>query len=199
MSKTRLPRLKSLCVFCGSSPGADPRFREAAARLGRRLADEGVQLVYGGGQLGMMGALAEAVMATGGRVVGIIPEHLTRIEKAYVGITELRVVDSMHTRKQQMFALADAFAVLPGGMGTMDETFEVLTWKQLRLHHKPIVIVNQHGYWQTWLDLAGHVITNGFAHSDTARLYSVVDDVDEVLATARAGIETVAGGEPSLF
>jgi uncharacterized protein (TIGR00730 family) len=199
MSKTRLPRLKSLCVFCGSSPGADPRFRDAAARLGRALADEGVQLVYGGGQLGMMGALAEAVMAAGGRVIGIIPEHLTRIEKAYAGITELRVVDSMHSRKEQMFSLADAFAVLPGGMGTMDETFEVLTWKQLRLHGKPIVIVNQFGFWQPWLDLAGHVIANGFAHPDTARLYSVVDDVDDVLATARSGIASIAGGEPKLF
>ena len=199
MSKTRLPPLKSLCVFCGSAPGADPRLRDAAARLGRQMAAEGVQLVYGGGQLGLMGALAEAVMEAGGRVVGFIPEHLTRTEKAYDGISELHVVDSMHTRKQGMFVLAEAFVVLPGGMGTMDETFEVLTWKQLRLHGKPIIVVNQHGYWQPWLDLASHVISSGFAHPDTARLYSVVDDVDQVLAAARAGLGTMAGGAPELF
>lgn len=199
MSRTRLPRLRSLCVFCGSSPGSDPAHREAAARLGRAMAADGVRLVYGGGHLGMMGALAEAVMGAGGRVVGVIPEHLTRVEKAYVEITELHVVDSMHTRKRMMFDMADAFAVLPGGMGTMDETFEILTWKQLRLHNKPIVIVNQEGYWQPWLDLAAHIIGNGFAHADTSRLYSVADDVGQVLAKARDGIEMAAGGKPQLF
>ncbi|CAA7612840.1 TIGR00730 family Rossman fold protein [Magnetospirillum sp. UT-4] len=198
MSRTRLPALQSLCVFCGSSAGADPRFGEAAGRLGRQLAAEGVQLVYGGGHLGLMGALAEAVMGAGGRVVGIIPEHLTRIERAYVDVTELHVVDSMHTRKRRMFDLADAFAVLPGGMGTMDETFEILTWKQLRLHAKPIVVVNQLGYWQPWLDLAAHVVGSGFAHPGTAALYQVVDDVDEVLAVARGGLNA-AQGRPGLF
>lgn len=199
MPRTRTPHLRSLCVFCGSSPGGDPAYRAAAARLGAAMAAEGIGLVYGGGHLGMMGALAEAVMAAGGRVVGIIPEHLTRVEKAYVGITELHVVDSMHTRKRMMFDRADAFAVLPGGMGTLDETFEILTWKQLRLHSKPIIIVNQNGYWQPWLDLASHIIAQGFAHADTARLYSVVEDVGEVLAKARDGIVTAAGGKPQLF
>lgn len=199
MSRTRLPRLKSLCVFCGSSPGADPAHREAAARLGATLAANHVRLVYGGGHLGLMGALAEAVMKGGGQVIGIIPEHLTRIEKAYDEITELHVVDSMHTRKRMMFDMADAFAVLPGGMGTMDETFEILTWKQLRLHNKPIIVVNQLGYWQPWLDMAAHIIGNGFAHPATAELYTVVGDVDEVLAVARSGIETVVEGESRLF
>lgn len=199
MSKTRLPRLKSLCVFCGSSAGTDPRYREAATRLGAGLAAAQVRLVYGGGHLGLMGALAEAVMGGGGEVVGIIPEHLTRIEKAYLDITELHVVDSMHTRKRKMFDLADAFAVLPGGMGTMDETFEILTWKQLRLHNKPIVIVNQHDYWRPWLDLAGSIIGNGFAHAETGRLYHVVDDVDYVLSTAQAGLEHSVEGRPGLF
>lgn len=199
MSKTRLPRLKSLCVFCGSSAGTDPRHRDAAGRLGRHLVAEGVRLVYGGGQLGLMGVLAETVMAGGGKVVGIIPEHLTRVEKAYDEITELHVVDSMHTRKNKMFAMADAFAVLPGGMGTMDETFEILTWKQLRLHAKPIILVNQQGYWQPWLELTNHIIGNGFAHPDTARLYSVVEDVDQVLPTARAELGHSVTGEPGLF
>jgi uncharacterized protein (TIGR00730 family) len=199
MSKTRLPRLKSLCVFCGSSAGTDPRHREAATRLGAGLAAAGVRLVYGGGHLGLMGALAEAVMAGGGQVIGIIPEHLTRVEKAYLDITELHVVDSMHTRKRMMFDQADAFVVLPGGMGTMDETFEILTWKQLRLHNKPIVIVNQFGYWQNWLALAESIVADGFAHPETARLYNVVDDVDSVLAAAQAGLEHAVEGRPGLF
>jgi uncharacterized protein (TIGR00730 family) len=199
MSKTRLPKLKSLCIFCGSSAGIDPRQREAAERLGSAMARQGVQLVYGGGQLGLMGALAEAVMTGGGRVVGIIPEHLTRVERAYVGVTELQVVDGMHTRKRRMFDLADAFVTLPGGMGTLDETFEILTWRQLHLHHKPIILVNQYGYWQPWLDLAGHIIGQGFARPDTAALFSVVDDVDEVLPAARSGVEKVAGRETDLF
>jgi len=199
MSKTRLPRLHSLCVFCGSALGSDPRLRQAATRLGALMAAERVQLVYGGGHLGLMGALAEAVMAGGGRVIGIIPEHLSRVERAFAAATELHVVDSMHTRKRMMFDLADAFAVLPGGMGTLDETFEMLTWKQLRLHHKPLVMVNQHGYWTPWLDLANHIIDSGFAHSDTARLYTVVDDVGEVMATARAEMAHAAAGEPGLF
>lgn len=199
MSKTRLPRLKSLCVFCGSSAGGDPRYRAAASRLGTTLAREGVQLVYGGGHLGLMGALAEAVIAGGGRVIGIIPEHLTRVEQAFAGATELLVVDSMHTRKRAMFERADAFATLPGGMGTLDETFEILTWKQLRLHHKPIVIVNQHGYWAPWLAMAGHIVEGGFAHAETTRLYQVVDDVDEVLVAARTGMAVASGGEPTLF
>ncbi|HSV28822.1 MAG TPA: TIGR00730 family Rossman fold protein [Candidatus Omnitrophota bacterium] len=199
MSRTRLPRLKSLCVFCGSSPGGDPRHREAAGRLGRAMAAEGIKLVYGGGQLGLMGALAEAVMGGGGQVVGVMPEHLTRVEKAYDEITELHVVDSMHTRKRMMFDMADAFAVLPGGMGTMDETFEILTWKQLRLHNKPILIVNQHGYWQPWLDMAGHIIGSGFARPETEKLYAVVDDVDAVLPMAQAGLAHQVEGRPGLF
>lgn len=199
MSKTRLPHLRSLCVFCGASPGADPAHREAAARLGRQLAAERIQLVYGGGHLGLMGALAEAVMGAGGRVVGIIPEHLTRIEKAYLDVSELHVVDGMHTRKRRMFDLADGFAVLPGGMGTMDETFEILTWKQLRMHNKPIVVVDQLGYWRPWLDLTAHIIGQGFAHPNTAALWSVVDDVDQVLPAIRAGLTQVTEGEPGLF
>jgi uncharacterized protein (TIGR00730 family) len=199
MSKTRLPRLKSLCVFCGSGAGNDPAYREAAGRLGRQLAAEGIRLVYGGGQLGLMGVLAEAVIGGGGTVIGIIPEHLTRVEKAYDDVTELHVVDSMHTRKHKMFTMADAFAVLPGGMGTMDETFEILTWKQLRLHTKPIIVVNQQGYWQPWLDLTNRIVAEGFAHPETARLYSVVHDVDEVLPTARAELSHSVRGEPGLF
>lgn len=199
MSATRLPKLKSLCVFCGSASGGDPRFAEAAVRLGRRMAAEGVTLVYGGGHLGLMGALAETVMESGGRVIGIIPEHLTRVERAYDAVTELHVVDSMHTRKARMFEAAEAFAVLPGGMGTLDETFEILTWKQLNLHHKPIVLVNQHGYWTPWLALADHVVASGFARPETAGLYTVAEDVDDVLRVAAEDVARTASGMRELF
>lgn len=192
-------RLTSLCVFCGSSPGADPRFREAAARLGRLLAEHQVALVYGGGHVGMMGTMAEEAVAAGGRVIGIIPEHLTHVEAAFLDVAELHVVDSMHTRKRRMFDMADAFCVLPGGLGTMDETFEILTWKQLRLHNKPIVIVNDGGYWNPLLALVGSIIGNSFARPEIERLYAVVDSVEAVIDAAQGEIDSAVGGEPQLF
>jgi hypothetical protein len=199
MSKTRLPSISALCVFCGSSAGTDTRFREAAVRFGRQLADEKVTLIFGGGHLGMMGATAEAALAVGGKVVGIIPEHLTRMEAAFREITELHIVESMHERKKKMFDLAEGFVILPGGMGTMDETFEILTWKQLRLHNKPIIIVNQNGYWTPWLALVEHIVGQGFAHPDTKKLYTVVEDVDQVLDAARQELANSVSGAPNLF
>lgn len=200
MSKYRtLPELKSICVFCGSSPGADPAHGEAAVRLGRILGGEGIQLVYGGGHLGMMGAVAEAALAAGSRVMGVIPEHLTRVEKAFLDVSELVVVDTMHTRKRRMFDSSDAFCVLPGGMGTMDEFFEILTWKQLRLHNKPIIIVNNQGYWDPLVRLAESIIANGYASAATGKLFTVVGTVEEVLPTARRELESVLVGKPELF
>jgi uncharacterized protein (TIGR00730 family) len=199
MTSLHSDHLTSLCVFCGSSPGADPRHRDAAARLGRQMAEAGVDLVFGGGHLGMMGALAEAALEAGGRVVGVIPEHLMRAEAAFLEISELIVVDSMHTRKRRMFEMADAFCILPGGLGTLDETFEILTWKQLRLHNKPVVLVNLEGYWSPWLDLIDGIVGGGFAQPDVSRLFSVVDDVDAVLSTARAEIGAALSGDSRLF
>ncbi len=199
MNRDSPARLRSLCIFCGSSTGNDPVHRHSAARLGRRLAEEGVALVYGGGHMGMMGAVAEAALTNGGRVVGVIPEHLTHIEQAYLEITELLVVEDMHTRKRRMFDMSDAFCVLPGGMGTMDETFEILTWKQLRLHNKPIILVNNDGYWTPLLTLFGTIIGNGFASPETERLYTVVDTIDDVLPAARKELAAAVGGEPQLF
>lgn len=199
MSKITMPQLTSLCVFCGSSTGTAPAYRDAAQRLGRQLADEQLTLVYGGAHIGMMGALAEAALSGGTRVVGIIPEHLMRVEAAFLDISELIVVDSMHTRKRRMFDMADAFCILPGGMGTMDETFEILTWKQLHLHNKPIILVNQEGYWTPWIHLVDSIIAGGFAQPQTSRLFTVVDDVSEVIDAARAEIATAVGGEPQLF
>lgn len=200
MSEYRtLPELKSLCVFCGSSAGTDPAHRGAAVRLGQALGSEGIALVYGGGHLGMMGALAEAALAAGSRVVGVIPEHLTRVEKAFLEISELIVVDSMHTRKRRMVEAADAFCVLPGGMGTMDEFFEILTWKQLRLHNKPIVILNHKGYWDPLVTLMDSIIAAGYASQATAKLFNVVDDVEAILPTARREVEAVVAGKSDLF
>lgn len=200
MAKYReLPHLKSLCVFCGSSAGLDPSHRAAAVQLGTLLGREGLQLVYGGGHIGMMGALAESALAAGSRVVGIIPEHLTRTEQAFVQASQLIIVDTMHTRKRRMFDMADAFCVLPGGMGTMDEFFEILTWKQLRLHNKPIVIVDNAGYWTPLLRLTDSILANGFAGSATSTLFAVVDEVGQVLPTARREMEMVLSGKPDLF
>jgi hypothetical protein len=199
MTKQGSRQLQSLCVFCGSSPGADGQHREAAVRLGRRLADEGITLVFGGGRVGLMDALAGAAQQAGGRVVGIIPEHLVQLEAPFQDTRELIVVDSMHTRKRRMFELADAFCVLPGGLGTLDETFEVLTWKQLGLHNKPVVLASIGGYWAPWLDLVAHVINGGFAPPSFNQLYSVVDHVDDVLPAARRQFSLVPFAESRLI
>jgi hypothetical protein len=172
--------VRSLCVFCGASARVDGRYLEAAARLGRLAAARGVRLINGGGRIGMMGAVSEAALAAGGEVVGVIPRHLVRREHADHGLTALHVVDSMHQRKQKMFELADAFATLPGGVGTLDETFEVITWKQLGLHDKPIVVINQDGYWRRLADLIDGLVEAGFTPPATAALFALVAGVDEV-------------------
>lgn len=191
--------LTSLCVFCGSSPGVDPLHGQAARRLGGLLAAEGLTLVYGGGNLGMMGMLAEGAAAAGGRVIGVIPEHLTGIEAPSAPLGQRIVVDSMHTRKRRMFDLSDAFCVLPGGLGTLDETFEILTWKQLGLHAKPIVIANLAGFWGPWLDLVAATVAGGFTGAAATGLFTVVDGVDQVLAAARRELAGPAGGPSGLF
>jgi uncharacterized protein (TIGR00730 family) len=137
--------VRSLCVYCGSLAGKAEAYRAAAARLGALMAASGVRMIYGGGHVGLMGIAADAALAAGGKVVGVIPRFLTEIEAAHPGISEIVRVDSMHARKQRMFELSDAFAILPGGLGTLDETIEIITWKQLWLHDKPIVIVNVAG------------------------------------------------------
>jgi uncharacterized protein (TIGR00730 family) len=169
--------IRRLCVYCGSSAGCDPRHREAAGALGARLAEAGIELVYGGGRVGLMGILADAALAAGGRVTGIIPRHLHGAELAHLGVSELLVVDSMHERKRAMAERADAFAVLPGGIGTLDETFEILSWRQLELHDKPIFIVDIGNYWQPLQALLEHLVDRGFARPQTARLVGFVPSV----------------------
>lgn len=176
-----MAEIKSICVYCGSRNGVDPRHVEAARTLGTRMAQAGIELVYGGGRIGLMGVTADAVLAGGGRVCGIIPHHLQTVEVGHQGLTELHVVDSMHIRKQMMFERSDAFVVLPGGIGTLDETFEMITWRQLRLHDRPVVVVDVGGYWQPYIKMIDHIIAQGFAGQEIRRLYDVVDSAEAVL------------------
>lgn len=172
----------SVCVYCGSSSRVADIHKQAAHALGDGLARRGIRLVYGGGRVGLMGIVADAALAAGGEVVGIIPEHIQSAEVEHTGLTELHVVDSMHTRKRMMVERSDAFVVLPGGLGTLDETFEILTWKQLGLHDKPIVIADVDGYWRPLLGLIDHMIAEGFARDTVQGFYRVADQIDDVFA-----------------
>lgn len=173
--------LKAVCVFCGSQPGRRAEYVEAARETGRLLATHGIELVYGGGHVGLMGAMADAALASGGRVIGIIPEHLMRPEVAHLGLTELLVVDSMHTRKRTMAMRSDAFVVLPGGFGTLDEMFEMLTWRQLRLQAKPVGLVNVEGYFDSLLDLLTHAVDEGLIRGEHLSLLTVASTPKQLL------------------
>lgn len=173
--------IQSLCVFCGSSVGKDPAYRRDATRLGTLLGTGGIDLVYGGGGIGLMGVIADAALAAGGRVIGVIPDTLTGVEIAHQGLTEMVVVDGMDQRKRTMIERADGFAILPGGLGTLDEAFEVITWKQLGFHDKPIVVLDGGGYWAPFLALVDHTIAQGFARPSAAALFQVVETVQEIV------------------
>jgi uncharacterized protein (TIGR00730 family) len=175
-----------LCVYCGSSGAVDRRYREAARVLGESLAAAGIELVFGGGRIGLMGVLADAVLAGGGRVVGVIPERLRDAELAHQGASELVITASMHDRKRVMAERADAFAVLPGGIGTLDEMFEMLTWRQLGLHDKPIFLVDVAGYWLPLRALLDHIEAQRFAASLVPRLVRVVPDVAALMVALDA-------------
>ncbi len=192
-----MTRVESLCVYSGSSSRVAPHYREAAARLGAILADRGIRLIYGGGHVGLMGIMADAVLARGGEVVGVIPQFVEQLEVGHTGVTELVVVGSMHERKQKMFELADAFAILPGGLGTLDETLEIITWKQLEIHDKPIVLVDLEGYWAPLRGLMDRVIAEGFARPEILRFFTVVDRVEDVLAAIAAAPEVEIAPQPS--
>ncbi|NWH07238.1 MAG: TIGR00730 family Rossman fold protein [Alphaproteobacteria bacterium] len=181
--------LQGVCVFCGSSPGNDPIYLETARQLGQILAKAGVPLVFGGGSLGLMGEVAGSTMKAGGRVTGIIPEFLRNVEPPLGSISELIVTRTMHERKARMFALSDAFAVLPGGIGTLEETVEMLTWSQLRLHKKPVVIINTQGYWTPLVSLLDSFVQRQFARDSLHDLYSVVDTPDAVLPAIYAALQ----------
>jgi len=178
-----MPTIKALCVYCGSSGRVAAPYREAASELGMRLATAGIEIVFGGGRVGLMGLVADAALAGGGRVTGIIPARLRDAELAHQGVSKLVIVDSMHERKRFMAQRADAFAVLPGGIGTLDETFEMLSWKQLGLHDKPIYLVDIDGYWATLRTLLDHIVERGFAAPRTRDLLQVVPTVGALMAT----------------
>ena len=176
----------SLCVFCGSRFGVDPGGREVAVRLGELLAREGITLVYGGGGVGLMGLLANAVLKAGGKVVGIIPRFLLQREAGHPALTETLVVETMHERKLEMFERSEAFVVLPGGIGTLEELFEVLSWRTLGLHTKPIVIVDQGGYWESLEALLRAVVEGGFAEPAHLDHLAFVRGLEELLPTIAA-------------
>jgi uncharacterized protein (TIGR00730 family) len=178
--------MNRICVFCGSSDGARPIYKDAARRLGVALARRRVGLVYGGGRVGLMGAVADALMAEGGEVVGVIPHALVAREAAHEGITELRVVDSMHERKALMATLADAFVSLPGGMGTIEETCEMLTWAQLGIHRKPCAVVNVDGYFDPLLAFFDRGVAEGFIRPEHRALLVEARDPEAALDLVEA-------------
>lgn len=175
--------MRNIAVFCGARTGNDPRFARLAEDTGRLLAERGLGIVYGGGRVGLMGVLADSALAAGGRVAGVIPRALQTAEIAHDGLTELHVVDSMHERKALMVRMSDAFIALPGGYGTMDEFCEILTWAQLRIHNKPIGLLNAAGYYDELLELFAKFIREGFVPEANASLFRAADDVETLLDT----------------
>ncbi len=184
-----MQRIHTVCVYCGSSIRIADHYKKITEQFGRILAAQGCQLVYGGGRVGLMGLLADTVLAAGGKVIGIIPEHIQALEVDHPGLTELHVVDSMHTRKRMMFEQSDAFVALPGGLGTLDELVEIMTWRQLGLHDKPLVMVNTQDYWAPFLNLFEHMIEAGFCRPEHRALIRVVGSVDEVMGALHAAPE----------
>jgi uncharacterized protein (TIGR00730 family) len=168
--------LRRICVFCGSSRGKNPRHAEAAALLGRLLAERGLGLVFGGGGVGLMGVLADHALAAGGSVIGVIPHGLAARELAHRGVADLRVVPTMHARKALMASLADAFVALPGGLGTLDELFEIATWSQLGIHRKPVGVLNVGGYYDPLVVLLEHAAASGFVTAEGRDLLLVDAD-----------------------
>lgn len=173
--------MKRLCVFCGSAPGNSEKYIQQAKKIGLLMAQNQIGLVYGGGNVGIMGALADAVMAGLGEVIGVIPKILVDYEVAHQHLTKLHIVEDMHERKRMMYDFSDAFLILPGGMGTLDEMFEILTWSQLKLHNKPIYILNEFGFYDHLLKYIEHSQNEGFIKKEHANLIRVLESSDEIL------------------
>jgi len=188
---------KALCVYCGSAKGNNSRHATLARALGSEIAARNITLIYGAGGIGLMTEVADAVLAGGGHVVGVIPRHLAHAELLHSGLSETITVDSMHERKEIMFRRADAFAVLPGGFGTLDEFFEILTWRQIGLHEKPLVILNSDGYWRPLRALLDKVMSEGFASPTAHGLYQVAESVAEMFALMEAALEPLVVETPT--
>lgn len=182
MHNQSLLTAKTICVYCGSSSNVDEKYFSMAREMGKILAQRGYEVVYGGGQTGLMGALANAALTENGRVIGIIPGHIDQREIRHEGLSELHVVDSMHKRKQMMADRSDAFIILPGGMGTMEEFFEILTWRQLGLHDKAILIFNFESYWDQLMALVRYMSAENFAKVDDLALFYECRSIPEVMA-----------------
>jgi uncharacterized protein (TIGR00730 family) len=196
-----MSNIKSICVYCGSATGRDPAFIQAARELGQVMAANDIRLIYGGGALGLMGAVAESVVKHGGKVTGIIPKFLIEKELGYGGADELIVTDNMHQRKQLMFERADAFVALPGGIGTLEELVEQLTWAQLGRHKKPILLANIQNFWEPLLETISHMVEQGFVHSASNMNFVVCDKVSDIvpkLRAAAAGIPDVLAEPPEV-
>jgi hypothetical protein len=192
--------IRSICVYCGSQPGRDPIYMEAGLELGRAIAENGLRLVYGGGTRGIMGAVAKGVMASGGKVTGIIPEFLMDKEAtrdALSDLDQLVITRDMHERKHLMFEHSDAFVTLPGGIGTLEEIVEIMTWAQLGRHGKPMVFANVGGFWNPMLELIRHMTSEGFIHTSHLVRPMIIDKVADIVPAilASAGSTSVAGNE----
>jgi len=181
VSSTVVSAIKNVAVFCASADGADPVFRAVAEELGRKLAERGIGVVYGGGRVGLMHAVAEGALAAGGRVVGVIPTVLVEQEVAHEGLTELHVTDTMHTRKAMIGARSDAFIALPGGYGTFEEMFEALAWQTLKLHAKPVLVLNTNGFYDTLLAFLDECVEQGMLTQEKREIVLVARTVDEAL------------------
>jgi uncharacterized protein (TIGR00730 family) len=177
--------MQTVCVFCGSEKGNNPLYAQEARRLGQMLARTGLKLVFGGGHIGLMGVLADAVLEAGGQVIGVIPQALADKELAHQGLTELHVVDTMHQRKALMADLSQAFVALPGGYGTLDETFEILTWAQLGIHTKPIGLLNTAGFFDPLLAWIDRAVADRFLRAEHRKLLNVATDPDKLLDALR--------------
>ncbi|MGE4247480.1 MAG: TIGR00730 family Rossman fold protein [Parvibaculaceae bacterium] len=187
---------QNLCVYCGSGPGLDPAFAEAAKTLGKSMAKAGIGLVYGGGSLGLMGEVARATLAAGGHVTGIIPDFLVQRERMLTDVNEFVVTTTMHERKMEMFTRSQGFVALPGGIGTLEELVEVSTWAQLGQHNKPIVIVNVNGYWAPLIELLAHMRRQQFIRPGLEVHYEVVDNASDVVPAFRRALKRQPQVEP---
>jgi len=188
---------RRICVFCGSSAGENPAYAAVARELGRTLADRGIGVVFGGGKVGLMGVLADAALAAGGEVIGVIPDALVAREIAHTGLSKLHVVRSMHERKTLMADLASAFIALPGGYGTFEEFFEAVTWTQLGIHHKPCGLLNIDGYYDPLLALIEHAVSDGFIREENRALVLDAPDIATLLAKLAAFRPVAAEAEIS--
>jgi uncharacterized protein (TIGR00730 family) len=193
-----MSKINAVCVYCGSSPGTEPDFVKAASKLGKILAENGIRLIYGGGSVGLMGALAESVLEHGGAVTGIIPEFLTKRERPRRLAQELIVTRDMHDRKRLMFEHADAFVALPGGLGTLEELIEQITWAQLGRHKKPILVANIGGYWDPLLVLVDHMRAVKFVPPPLQVDFLITESVDEILPMLREAAQSVAAAEETM-